>query len=127
MADDDIELEDAIRQAEPLSGWLPRLGGALENAKLRLAKLNEAGTVWYAVLEGGDTTTVDAALLKAGSDASFLLSGSASAGADEATKFSATTLDAFAQAFELHDMNMRRMQGNDRTRVERPRWLNTQL
>ena len=42
QAADDIELEDAIRQAEPLSGWLPRLGGALENAKLRLAKLNEA-------------------------------------------------------------------------------------
>ena len=92
------------------SASYPKLADVRATTATLLAKLNEAGTVWYAVLEGGDTTTVDAALLKAGSDASFLLSGNASASAAEAEMaFALTgleskkTYDAYLVAMDDED------------------------
>lgn len=60
------------------SASYPKLVDVKATTATLAAKLNEAGKVWYAVLEGGDATTVTPDLVKLGTDSSFLLKGSSS-------------------------------------------------
>ena len=92
------------------SASYPKLVDVKATTATLAAKLNEAGKVWYAVLEGGDTTSVTAALLKAGADASFLFAGSSSvAAAETEIAFALTgleskkTYDAYLVAMDDED------------------------
>ena len=77
------------------SASYPKLVDVKATTATLAAKLNEAGKVWYAVLEGGDTTTVTAALLKAGSADAFLIAGSSSdVAAETETAFALTGLES---------------------------------